>query len=142
MSQIIISDIPLDTPAQRLRRTAAAVRVHFTWMGVRKTLTKQQKDEAAEQFGAQGESLSAGKKLVDSKHAAMKRLTEVKGRIAHYWKGLTLPYTEPGIRLIRQADIEAFVHCMEGFRQELGEAVEDLNLQFRQIGRASCRERV
>ena len=46
MSAITASEIPLqaDSPAQRLRRSAAAVRVHFTWWGVHKTLTAQQKN--------------------------------------------------------------------------------------------------
>lgn len=44
MSTLTLADIPLESaaPAQRLRRTAAAVRLHFTWWGVHKTLTAQQ----------------------------------------------------------------------------------------------------
>src|SRR5271163_3329109 len=47
MSTITVSDVPLEPegPAQRLRRMAAAVRVHFTWWGTHKTLTSQQKEE-------------------------------------------------------------------------------------------------
>ena len=43
-------DIPLDTnsPSQRLRRTAAAVRVSLHWWGVHRALTTQQREE----FGA------------------------------------------------------------------------------------------
>ena len=48
-------------PAQRLRTTMAAVRVSFTWLGVRKTLTAEQRAEAAEPFGANARFLSAGK---------------------------------------------------------------------------------
>ena len=51
--------------AQWLRETTAAVRVSFTWFGVRKTLTNEQKNQAAESFGAEGEYLSARKKLLD-----------------------------------------------------------------------------
>src|SRR5205823_13047434 len=91
-----------ESPAQRLRFTTAAVRVSFTWLGVRKTLTPEQKSQAAESFGAEGDFLSAGKKLLDTKHAAYKEVTAVRGRVIHHWKSLTLPYPEPGIRLIRQ----------------------------------------
>ncbi len=38
---------PSSTPAQRLRSTTAAVRLSFTWFGVRKTLTPEQKAQAA-----------------------------------------------------------------------------------------------
>ena len=43
------------SPAQRLRRSTAAVRVSLKWLGVRKTLTPEQKSQAAEPFHAEGE---------------------------------------------------------------------------------------
>ena len=82
MTQITISDIPLDTPAQRLRRPAAAVRVHFTWLGVRQTLTKPHKAYAAEPFGAQGEFLSAVKNLLRSKPVRTVRGIDTNHRAA------------------------------------------------------------
>src|SRR5437588_3160804 len=93
---------PSASPAERLRFTTAAVRVSFTWFGVRKALSPEQKNQAAEPFGAEGEYLSARKKLLDTKHAAYKEVTSVRGRVIKYWKGLSLPYPEPGIRLIKQ----------------------------------------
>src|SRR5262245_9911427 len=85
------------SPAQWLRETTAAVRVSFTWMGVRKTLTPEQKNQAAEPFGAEGDFLSARKKLLDTRHEAFKGVTSVRGKVIAYWKSLTLPYPEPGI---------------------------------------------
>jgi hypothetical protein len=43
MSTVTVQDIPLDqeSPAQRLRRTAAAVRVTLHWWGVHRALTPQ-----------------------------------------------------------------------------------------------------
>jgi hypothetical protein len=135
MSTITVRDIPLDdaTPAQRLRRTAAAVRVHFTWWGVHKTLTAQQKEEVGQAYAADARFLTAGKKLVDTRHETFRRLTSIRTRTANYWRGLTLPYTEPGIRLIQQASIESFVHTMEGFRDELTQAETDLNTVFEEM---------
>ena len=54
---------PLVTPAQRLRVSTAAVRVSLRWLGLRKTLTPEQKTQAAESFGAEGEFLSARKMI-------------------------------------------------------------------------------
>jgi hypothetical protein len=102
-----------------LRTVSAAVRVSFTWLGVRKTLTPQQKSQAAESFGAEGDFLSAGKKLLDTRHPAFKEVTAVRGRAVSYWKSLTLPYPEPGIRLIRQERIDAFDSQMTTYRAEL-----------------------
>jgi len=127
--------------AEWLRDTTAAVRVSFTWMGVRKTLTPEQKTQAAEAFGAEGECLSAGKKLLDTKHTAYKDVTAVRGQVLAYWKGCTLPYPEPGVRLLRQDQVEAFHERMTQFRGQLEEAVERLNERYGEL-QASARRRL
>src|SRR5690242_17336938 len=63
------------TAAHRLRTTMAAVRVSFTWFGVQKSLTAAQKERAAEAFDAQGQFLSATKKLIDTKHPGYRAVT-------------------------------------------------------------------
>ena len=45
---------------QRLRTTMAAVKLAFTWLGVRKTLAPEQRTTAARAFHADRELLSAG----------------------------------------------------------------------------------
>jgi len=135
MSTITVTDIPLDatSPAQRLRRLAAAVRVHFTWWGVHRTLTSQQKEEVGDNYGADARLLSAGKKILDVRHEAFRRLTSIRTRVVNYWRGVSLPYVEPGMRLIRQSDIEPFVHTLEGFHDELMQAEADLNAVYDEI---------
>ena len=125
------------TPAQRLRTTMAAVRVSISWFGTRKTLTPEQKDRAAESFGAEGEFLSAGKKLLDTRHPAFKAVTSVRGRIVNYWKGISLPYPEPGVRLIRQDQIDAFNAQLEELRDQLAEAVSTLDEHFNELKEAA-----
>src|ERR1700757_5226574 len=102
-------------PAQWRRKPTAAVRVSFTWFGVRKTLTNEQKNQAAESFGAEGDYLSARKKLLDTKHPAYKEVTGVRGKVSAYWKSLTLPFPEPGVRLIRQHEVERFNRQMADY---------------------------
>jgi hypothetical protein len=68
------------TPAERLRTTMAAVRVSLSWFGTRKTLTAEQRAEAAEPFGANAQFLSAGKKLIDTNHPAYKAVTAIRAR--------------------------------------------------------------
>ena len=121
------------TAARRLRSTTAAVRLAFTWFGVRKSLSPQQKEEAADSFGAEGSYLSAAKKLLDTKHPAFKTVTAVRGRALALWKGLSLPYPEPGIRLIRQDDVPVFDVQMTTLRAELDEAVEQLNERYGEL---------
>jgi hypothetical protein len=127
--------------AQRLRTTMAAARLSFTWLGVRKSLSSQQKDQAADSFGAEGKYLSAGKKLLDTSHPAFKAVTSVKSRAVAYWKGVSLPYPEPGVRLIRQADITDFDSHIAAFREELDEAVAELDRHYDEL-RSAARQRL
>jgi hypothetical protein len=135
MSTVTVAHIPLGTesPSQRLRRIAAAVRVRLRWWGVHRALSPQQKEEMSAVASADARLLTAGKKLIDQRHEAVRRLTSVQTRLSNYWRGLTLRYTEPGIRLIRQADIESFLHGMEGYRDELAEAENGLDVAYEEI---------
>jgi hypothetical protein len=143
MSTLTLADIPLetDTPAQRLRRTAAAVRVSLHWWGTHRALTNEQKEEFGAVAAADSRFLTAGKRLIDTRHEAFRRLTSVKNRISSFWRGVSLPYMEPGVRLIRQSDIESFVHTMEGFRDELTQAELALNAVYDQV-KADARRRL
>ena len=143
MTTLTVPDIPLDAegPAQRLRRTAAAVRVTLHWWGVHRALTPQQKEEFGSVAAADTRFLTAGKKLVDVRHEAFRKLTGIKTRIGNYWRGISLPYVENGVRLIRQSDIEPFVHTLEGFRDELTQAEGDLNAAYDQV-KADARRRL
>ncbi len=125
--------LPSTSPSQRLRTSFAAVRIAFTWLGTRKTLTTEQKAQAAETFGAEGEFLSAGKKLLDTKHPAFKAVTGVRSRIVSLWKGMSLPYPEPGIRLIRQDQIDTFTEQLTSLKEELGEAVGRLDEHYAEL---------
>jgi hypothetical protein len=115
--------------------------VSFTWFGVRKTLTPAQRAEAAESFGAEGDFLSAGKKLIDTRHVAFRAVTAIRGRVLAYWRGRTLPFTEPGIRLLRQDEIESFDQVMTDFRTELEDAVASLDEHYAEL-KASAADRL
>jgi hypothetical protein len=115
----------------------AAARVSFTWLGVRKTLTADQKAQAAETFGAEGPYLSAAKKLLDTRCPAFRAVTSVRNRITAYWRGMSLPYPEPGLRLIRQDYVEPFNERMVQLRQELQDAVDQLDRQLPHLRQAA-----
>ncbi len=127
------------TAAERLKDTMAAARLSFTWLGTRKSLTVEQKNQAADSFGAEGKFLSAGKKLLDTAHPAFKAVTAIKGRCQSYWRGVSLPYPEPGIRLIPQKTISDFDRQIEGFREELLAAVEQLDHHYSELRDAARR---
>ncbi len=129
------------TPAQGLREGMAAVRVSFTWLGTRKTLSADQRAEAAQPFDAEGEYVSAGKKLLDTRHPAFKAVTSIRSKINSTWKGMSLPFPEPGIRLIRRDQIDEFVSLLECYRGELADAVDNLDTHFEEL-RATASERL
>lgn len=132
---------PSLSPAERLRSTMAAVRISLSWMGTRRTLTPEQRAEAAEPFGTDARFLSAGKRLLDISHPAFKSVTAVRGKVLAYWKAMSLPYPEPGLRLIRQDRIDDFATQMRRFQEELAEAVEVLDRHYSEL-RAHARQKL
>jgi hypothetical protein len=129
------------TPAQRLRATMAAARVAFTWMGTQKTLTADQIAQAAGTFDAEAKSLSAGKKLLDTRHPAFRAVTAIRTKVVDTWKGLSLPYPEPGVRLLRQDKVGEFAALMADFQVELDDAVRNLDRCYGEL-KAAAAERL
>jgi hypothetical protein len=125
--------------ARQLRTTMAACRVHFTWFGTSKSLTPEQRAAAAETFDADGQLISAGKKLVDTKHTAYKAVTTIRTKITDYWRGLSLPFPEPGVRLIRQEKAEQFAATMADYKAELEGAVRNLDGLYSDLRQAAAR---
>jgi hypothetical protein len=119
----------------------AAVRVSLRWFGIRKSLSAEQKSEAADAFGAEGSFLSAGKKLIDTSHPAFKAVTAVRHRIVSLWRSMSLPYVEPGVRLIRQDRIDQFNTRMQELREELDEAVWRLDEHYAEL-KSAARDRL
>lgn len=54
MTTVLDEPTTQTNPAQRLRTTMAGVRLSVTSLGTRKTLTPQQKAQAADTFGIEG----------------------------------------------------------------------------------------
>jgi hypothetical protein len=119
----------------------AAVAVHFVWFGVRKALSTEQKSQAAEPFQAEGSFLSAGKKLLDTRHEAYKAVTSIRSQVIQFWRAMSVPFPEPGIRLIRRDDIGLFDVKLTSLRQELDEAVANLDAQYAEL-KSTARRRL
>ena len=125
----------------QLRSSMIAVKVVFTWMGVSRTLSKEQKSVAANAFNADGESISASKKLLDSKHPAWSAITKIKGEATKYWKDGSLPFPEPGLRLMGRERVGDFNERMDQFNRELDDAVQALELHYGEM-RDAARQRL
>jgi hypothetical protein len=139
MPTLLEEPVNRTAPATRMRATMAAVRLAFVWLGVRRSLSPEQTGQAADSFGAERSYLSAGKKLLDTSHPAFKAVTSVRGRIVSFWKGISLPYPEPGIRLIRQDDVASFSVQLTTLKADLDEAVAHLDDQYSELKTAARR---
>ncbi|MBP62011.1 MAG: hypothetical protein CMJ62_10865 [Planctomycetaceae bacterium] len=114
----------------RLRATMLAARLSFQWFGISKTLSSDQKSQAAESFGAEGSFIDAGKRLLDTRHPRFRAVTAVKSRTQAYWRSVSLPFPENGIRLVRQDSVDSFQQQLTRFQGQLREAVESLEEEY------------
>ena len=68
-------------------------------------------------------------------------MTAIRNRAKKYWAVMSLPYPEPGIRLIRQDKIDGFAAQMREFQEELAEAVNTLDRHYSEL-KATARQRL
>lgn len=145
MSTTIVSEATTSqtstTSAERLRYSFSAMRVSFTWMGTRKSLSSDQRQQAASQFGAEEKFISAGKKFIDTGHPAFRAVNQLRRQIVEYWKGSSLPFPEPGIRLVKRQDVQRLNSQMALFREQLGVSVHELQACYDEI-KDQARERL
>ena len=113
--------------ANSLRTTMAAVKLAFTWLGVRKTLAPEQRTTAARAFHADREFLSASKLILDTKNPAYRAVAAVRSESSGYWRTVTLPFPEAGIRLLPQNSLGMFASTMGTYRERLQEAARELS---------------
>jgi hypothetical protein len=126
--------------AERLRQETTAVRLRRSKWGVSKTLDKQQKQMAANPFGADGTKLAASKKLVDVGHPKFKAVTKILNLANQYWQQMTVPYPEDGIRLIRTEQVTEFDAQIARLQSELDGAVAQLNHAYWELRRKAQRD--
>lgn len=126
---------------QELRSKTIASRLMVEKLGTRKALTREQVATAASEFHADIRAISARKRLVDTRHPAYKEVTAILSRAKAYWKSLTVPYPEPGVRLLKRDKVEQFSKQMDLYRTALAEKAGDLQQRYDEI-RAVAREQL
>lgn len=119
--------------AEQVRADTAAVRLRHSKFGVRKALDSSQASRAAQTFGATGDMLTARKKLIDTSHEAYRKVHGIIRDATNYWKRMTVPYPDAGIRLIRRDQIEAFTARMDAFEIALGSACAELQTAYQSL---------
>lgn len=126
---------------KNLRKETAAVRLMHSKLGVRRALSKAQVKQAAETFGADGSYMSAGKRLINTRHPKFRACTKIISQARCYWRTMTVPFPTKGIRLLRKDLVESFDQTLRKYRDELIEATRDLQEIYGEL-REEARERL
>jgi hypothetical protein len=72
---------------------------------------------------------SATKLILDTKHTSFRNVARVRSEASGYWRTETLPFLEPGVRLLPQNKLAGFDARMSQLQQELLDAARELSGQ-------------
>jgi hypothetical protein len=84
---------------------------------------------AADAFGASPTALRLSKKLLDARHPAVRQLTALRGEAREVWVRSTLPYVEPGVRLLRRDRVGEMAATFAATHGQVCEAADVLQAQ-------------
>lgn len=131
----------VERAASELRQTMGAVKLSFSWLGTQRKLSDAQTKQAADTFHAATDLVTASKRLIDTKNTTYRVLTTLKSQASAYWRSMTLPYPQDGVRLIKQLDIGAFEDKMREYKEQLVAAAANLQLEYETI-KTAAREKL
>ena len=103
------------------------------WWGITRKADVAIINNVADSLGTNKKFLKIEKRLIDPKNLHYRALLETKSALVGVWKDLTLPYTEPGTRLLRKDLVEKFESHMSGFKAEMEARVVDLANNYQQL---------
>jgi hypothetical protein len=109
--------------ASLLRREGIAVRLKIGRFGFSRAFDVEQRERAAEEFGASPEVVSARKTILDRRSDAVRAISAVLADAQNYWRSMTIQWPEPGVRIMRREKVSEFNTRMDQFLDELQNAV-------------------
>jgi hypothetical protein len=121
----------------RLESTVIGCSLSTHWWGINKKAGVDILSSVADSFGANQKYLKIEKKLINRSNIFYKRLGETKSSLLTFWKDLTLPYVENGVRLIRKDLIQTFESRMATYKVELERRVIDLQDNYETLKQES-----
>jgi hypothetical protein len=75
---------------------------------IARSMAPEQRTTAARAFQANRELLLASKLILDTKNLAYRAVTAVRSEASSYWRTVTLPFPEAGVRLLPQNSLGMF----------------------------------
>lgn len=125
--------------AAKLREETIACRLMHEKLGIRRALSKEQVSEAATVFDAMPRRLSASKRIIDASHSAYRACVAVRREATEWWQDNSIPFPEPGVRLIRKSQVEPFASKMTEYKAKLATAAAGLQAAWSEL-REQARE--
>jgi hypothetical protein len=108
--------------AQRLREQFTPTKLSFTKFGCKRAVKEESRKAMAAAVDADPDNVSAAKKLLDTTHPAYKDVTRIFSQCRAYWKTITVPFPQDGVRLVKLEVLSQFNDDMARFRQQLDQA--------------------
>ena len=116
------------SPSEKLKEECGGCRLSFSWATTSRKVDDNSKADMATSVHSTSQGFSASKRLMDSKHDAMKKANELRNRVSSFWYSMTLPLAaasmsgdaklEGGTRLIKKEDVADFHKKMQAFKSE------------------------
>lgn len=119
--------------AAELRDVCFAVRLRRQKFGLRKTLSTDQRMTAAQVFEADVQRVAASKKVLDDKQPAYKKVNKILSNVMTYWRNMTIPCPEEGVRMLHRDRLEVFEGQMAEFQQSLARALQHLEADYERL---------
>lgn len=129
-----------EAPAAKLEEVTIGVALKCTAFGNNRKIGGDAVSEMANTQEAEASSISASKKLIDNSEAHGE-LRAIINRAKKYWKAVTLPHVDSGVRLIHKDRLAAFSDQLDVFKAELEVAKHDLAAELDDI-RQEAKERL
>lgn len=119
--------------AQKLKANMAAVRLSKSTWHLSRKLNHEQVTKAASEFQADPRFIGASKKLINPRTKKYRDCNAILGEARAYWKSVTIPFPEDGVRLIRRDHMAKFQETMNAFKAELLQAAQALQADYETI---------
>lgn len=119
--------------AQKLKASMAAVQLAKSKWHLSRKLNHDQVAKAAQEFNADARFIGASKKLINPRTKKYRDCGAILNEARSYWKSVTIPFPQDGVRLIRRDRMAKFQETMSAFRAELAEAAAALQADYETI---------
>lgn len=116
--------------SKALHEATIGVRFRRKVFGVEKKLDGDQTAVMADAFDASDKAVKGKKVLLDTKRPEYKRVTGRVLAAMALWREMTIPFDDPGVRLLKREKVEAFEKAMEAIGADLAEALEKLDAVY------------